>query len=98
MLTAATGDFFRIGNYAEAGLWTTIAAIFGVLAVKRRHPRRRRCVRAATVFLLFGLSDIVEVHTGAWGRPGWLLIWKTSCVLAMMWLLWDRFRQRETEL
>jgi hypothetical protein len=95
MLSTATDGLFRIANYAEAGLWTIVAAVFGVLAVKRPHPLRRRCIRAAAVFFLFGLSDIVEVHTGAWWRPWWLLIWKTSCVLAMMWLLWDHLRRRQ---
>jgi hypothetical protein len=90
----ATDGFFQIGNYAEAGLWVLIAAGFSVFAVRRRGLIRRRCLLATTAFLLFGLSDVVEVQAGAWWRPWWLLCWKAGCVVAMSWLLWDHLRQR----
>lgn len=82
------GDsFFAVGNYVEAALWIAIGLAFGVAALVRRGIHRRRCEEAAVVFLLFGLSDIVEVQTGAWWRPWWLLIWKAACVFAMLALL-----------
>ena len=31
-------------------------------------------------FFAFGISDFVEIHTGAWYRPWWLLAWKATCV------------------
>ncbi len=83
----AIDDFFRVGNYAEAGLWVFVAAVFGMFALKRSGSIRHRCTLATTVFFLFGMSDVVEVQTGAWWRPWWLLAWKAACVLMMVWLL-----------
>jgi len=93
-LLAATNNFFRAGNHAEAVLWILVAVVFGVFAIKRRGLARRRCAIAVPVFFFFGMSDVVEVHTGAWWRPWWLFAWKATCVLGMLWLLWDYLRRR----
>ena len=94
MSLPAANDFFRTGNYLEAALWITVAGVFAVLAARRQGTVRRRCALATVTFFLFGLSDIVEVRTGAWWRPWWLLAWKATCVLAMLWLLWRHMRDR----
>jgi hypothetical protein len=85
---------FRISNYIEAGLWISIAAGFVFAALKYGGVIRRRCWIAAVVFLLFGLSDLVEAGTGAWYRPIWLLLWKGGCLVVMGWLLFVYFRER----
>ncbi len=80
-------DLFSVANYAEAGLWLVVAATFFVLAARARTGARSRCVLAGILFALFGLSDVVEVQTGAWWRPWWLLLWKASGVVALAGLL-----------
>lgn len=87
MSVLAVDDFFSTSNYIEAGLWIAVALVFAAFAIKRAGPTRRRCVIAAAVFALFGVSDIVEVQTGAWWRPWWLFVWKATCAAAMLWLL-----------
>ena len=42
---------------------------------------------ACIAFLLFGFSDYVEAHTGAWWRPWWLLFWKGACLAVFLGLL-----------
>ncbi len=42
---------------------------------------------AAVSFILFGLTDFVEMRTGAWWHPWWLLAWKGGCVAVMVGLL-----------
>ena len=93
-LLAATNNLFLTGNYAEAVLWIVVAMLFGALTFREGRARRSGCACAPVVFLLFGLSDLVEVQTGAWWRPWWLLTWKALCVLSMLWLLWDHLRRR----
>ncbi len=83
----ATTDLFRTGNTIEAGLWIAIGLAFLAAATLRRGPARRLCAASAIVFVLFGVSDIVEARTGAWWRPWWLFAWKALCVLAMLVLL-----------
>lgn len=73
------------GNLLEALLWIGIAAGFLVGMAGPAH--RGTKALAAIAFLAFGLSDLVEMRTGAWWEPWWLLLWKVSCVLALVGLL-----------
>ena len=81
-----------LGNSLEALLWGFIA--LSLLISSIFHPRHRgRLLLASLTFLLFGLSDLVEISTGAWWRPWWLLLWKAACLIALF-LLWLSFRRR----
>ncbi|HTL29698.1 MAG TPA: hypothetical protein VL282_10770, partial [Tepidisphaeraceae bacterium] len=83
MLSVST--FFRDSNYLEACLWIAIGAGFAIAAFTKGP--RGRCLIASVAFLLFGVSDYVEAHTGAWWRPWWLLLWKGGCLLMFLGLL-----------
>ena len=81
MATAARLGLFEIANYAEAALWFAIALYCATRAIA---TRRSSLWLLTVALLLFGISDIVEVQTGAWYRPWWLLAWKAACVLAIL--------------
>jgi hypothetical protein len=34
----------------------------------------------AIILILFGISDFVEMVSGAWWQPWWLLVWKALCI------------------
>lgn len=86
-------SFFVISNWIEAGLWFAIGLAFFVRAWT--NPGIRRMTAPASLaFVAFGVSDIVETHTGAWWRPVWLLIWKATCVGVFACLLWKYVRSR----
>ncbi|MFP4103756.1 sensor histidine kinase [Coleofasciculus sp.] len=55
---------------------------------------RYQALMAFITFFFFGLSDIIEVQTGAWWRPWWLLVWKSLCVFSMGALLINYLRSR----
>jgi hypothetical protein len=38
---------------------------------------------SGAAFVLFGLPDLVEMRTGTWFSPWWLLLWKVSCVVVL---------------
>ncbi|MGD1807765.1 hypothetical protein ACP6PL_20340 [Dapis sp. BLCC M126] len=78
---------YRKGNYIEAVIWFIFAGSFAISAIKNRELVRLHRIVATLTFLLFGLSDIVEVQTGAWWHPWWLFVWKSLCVLSMFCLL-----------
>ena len=59
---------FETANYIEAGLWLIIGLLFLVCALRGRCNCRAAGLAAIT-FALFGVSDVVEVQTGAWWRP-----------------------------
>lgn len=76
-------------NYAEAGLWFIIA---GALAWKLRMGMPWRWL-VPVAFGCFGVSDLIEVQTGAWWEPWWLLVLKAACVLVFV-LAWRAQRRQ----
>ena len=78
---------YSMGNYIEACIWELIGIIFIVKSIKSTRKNSHLFLIAAINFSLFGISDIVEVQTGAWWHPWWLFLWKISCVFVMFCLL-----------
>ncbi|MDT8286545.1 MAG: hypothetical protein RQ748_05500 [Elusimicrobiales bacterium] len=78
-------DIERAFNLAEAALW--FAAGLTLAGARRGEPFARMkglTAAAAALFVLFGLSDLAEMKTGAWWAPAWLLAWKTVNGLALL--------------
>lgn len=69
-------------NLVEGILWLVVASGF-LVSLVRRDQRLAKLI-AACNFAAFGLSDFVEMGTGAWWRPWWLLVWKGLCVTLML--------------
>lgn len=85
-----TADVFHaVFNQAEAGLWFVIAL---VLATRLRMVLPWRWLLPAA-FAVFGVSDLIEVQTGAWWEPWWLLVMKAACVLVFL-LAWQAHRRQ----
>lgn len=85
-------------NLGEAILWFCVSVGFVfrafAMAVAPENKSRPRMLllAVALIFLAFGASDLVEIQTGAWWHPWWLLVWKGSCIAGLI-ALW-RFRPR----
>ena len=89
---------FGLANLAEAILWLVIALIFAIVAF-RTHGSKSNIILAFIAFALFGISDLVEIGTGAWWRPFELLALKAGCVVVFVTLLGDYYwnkRRRQT--
>lgn len=69
-----------IGNIIEGIFWLGVSMFFFVPAMKRPERNRLFCITGGVVFVVFGLSDFYEAHTGAWYRPWWLILWNVACV------------------
>ena len=69
-------------NFFEALFWIAIAAGFGVTYWRKRQ-NGDLMLAAGLLLFEFGLSDFVEMQTGAWYRPWWLCVWKTATVIAL---------------
>lgn len=89
MPTDTPWAFHAIFNYGEAGLWFVIAL---VLAVRLCMARPWRWLLPCA-FAVFGVSDLIEVQTGAWWDPWWLLVMKAACVLVFL-LAWRAHRRQ----
>lgn len=77
-------------NSLEALLWFTIAGILAGRVLFRSTPPDTWGIAlvASLAFLLFGISDLIEVRTGAWWRPVWLLALKAACLITLLGCAW----------
>jgi hypothetical protein len=81
-----------IFNYCEAGLWFVLGVVVVIAARKQPSAVRRNAWVASAAFVVFGVSDLIEVRTGAWWTPWWLFVLKATCVLALAGCLWRHVR------
>jgi len=73
----------QIFNLFEGYLWIGIA--IGLHITRSKHPTFRTENIVATIsFFLFGVSDFIEIHTGAWYQPWQLLILKSACIMGFI--------------
>ena len=84
----------KIFNLLEAGLWISVAVALLILSKRLSDRQRRPAYVAAAAFFLFGVSDLIEIYTGAWWRPLWLLLWKGSCIVGLVTCLIWHLRAR----
>ena len=74
-------DVAWLGNLIEAGLWGSVALMLAVLAVRTDRKRRSIFLLLSVAFLVFAVSDLIEMRTGAWWRPLRLLAIKAACIV-----------------
>jgi hypothetical protein len=71
-------------NIFEAGLWTTFALLKAVFGGRVRGMTPSLRILLSVSFLGFGISDLIELSTGAWWRPPGLLVYKGVCLLGIV--------------
>ncbi len=89
MLDHAALSIHALFNYVEAGLWFVMAF---ALVLRGRMGRPWRWL-LPLAFAAFGISDLIEVQTGAWWEPWWLFVMKAVCVLVFL-LAWRALRRQ----
>lgn len=82
----------EVFNLLEGLLWLGIAVGFATAFCKTRSNVDLKA-GAAVLFLTFGLSDFIEIQTGAWYRPWWLLAWKASNLVSLI-IVYMLYRRR----
>jgi hypothetical protein len=91
MTETGAWETFRVFNLAEGCFWILLG--LGFLAVLCRRRQNVGLMSAtALLFLTFGLSDFVEIHTGGWYKPWWMLAWKAANLAGLVgvFLLFQR--------
>ena len=82
-------------NLFEVYLWSIMGIGFLISAIIR--PANRWSALAAGIMLiLFGISDWVELSTGAWWKPWWLFAWKAVCVVSLVSLAVVAYRKQKS--
>ena len=72
--------------FYEAILWFIIGIALLVTAFfdKTKFIYKQNLIISAFLFFAFGVSDLIEMQTGAWWKPIWLLILKGTCILGFI--------------
>jgi hypothetical protein len=78
-------DVSGIFNLYEASVWGAAAAVMFVRSGREAAPIRRLGRKTAGVLVVFSATDLMEIRTGAWWDPWWLLALKAACVAALLW-------------
>ena len=86
---------FCVFNLCEGILWISLAVGF-VLVWWRKRRNTDLMVTSGLLFTMFGISDFVEIKTGAWYKPWWLLVWKASTLLGLV-VVFVLFRKRRRQ-
>jgi hypothetical protein len=71
-------EVVRMGNLIEGIFWIAVGLLFLLFLVRPGY--RRAKIVAAINLAVFGISNFVEMGTGTWYHPWWLLVWKSACV------------------
>lgn len=77
-------NYHIVFNFCESILWISFGCTMFVVTVKSALKRPKVLYVAAITFVVFGISDIIEIYTGAWWQPLWLLIMKVSCIVSFI--------------
>lgn len=88
--------YTQLYNAFEVLLWS----LFALECVRRAVLRKSRpvpSVIAAAAFALFAVSDWIEISTGAWWRPWWLLVMKGTCILTVCGLVIEHVRHQRSK-
>lgn len=87
-----TWDFVRLFNIVEAIYWSMLGIGLWIAYRQRPSPLPRTAAYLSVTLLVFGLTDAIEVITGAWWKPWWLAVLKIICVVIISlsgWRLWQ---------
>jgi len=76
-------DVVTVFNGLEVLLWSVLAVVVVVRFRKSEAGLRRLSWITAALLAAFALSDVIEMHTGAWWRPVGLLFLKGACLAGL---------------
>ncbi len=77
-------DFHGWGNAIFAASWIVVGVKICARS-RRTNPAVRPVVFVASgAFVLFGVSDVIEIFTGAWYEPVGLLVFKAFCLTTLI--------------
>jgi hypothetical protein len=92
-------DMLQTFNSLEMFIWLIIGIAFLASSFRRSNRYKKLTLFTSLTFIAFGLSDGVEVSTGTWWQPWWLLLWKALCVvifvICLTYYYWNE-RQSKT--
>lgn len=90
-------DASTLFNSVEAAWWWLMAAAVLVSGQRFRGTTPRLRLILTCFLVMFGMSDLIEIQTGAWWRPRGLLILKGTCLTGLVVCAFLVMRRRRRE-
>ena len=89
-------DIAQIFNLIEMFFWSLLGIILFIRNYGQNSKYKNLSVFLSLVFIVFGISDGVEIYTGAWWVPWWLFLWKALCVtifaISLLYYIYCEYR------
>lgn len=73
-------------NLFEAIFWFVMSLVLLLCGVYREvivAGQKKIFIFLSVTLLLFGITDLIEMKTGHWSRPPWLLLLNGVCIVAI---------------
>ncbi|MEN8252016.1 MAG: hypothetical protein ABFQ53_00330 [Patescibacteria group bacterium] len=75
---------FRTFNLVEGIYWVSLGIFVLTLSKIISSKYQKLTLFASGTLILFGLSDFIEISTGAYWEPWWLLALNIFCILGLI--------------
>ena len=70
-------------NVFEGCFWIVMGVGLYIYNHRKRVVVFKHNFGLGFILVMFGISDFIEVTTGAWYRPWWLFVMKAICVVGL---------------
>jgi hypothetical protein len=82
-------------NFIESLVWFAVALtfLFNVKG-KKISANQRLSWLLGGLFVVFGISDLIEIKTGGWWKPWWLFLLKAVCLIGIIISMFFIFKER----
>lgn len=87
-------SYVDVFNGFEAVLWASLA-VWNLMRTTQQ-PRQQVWLISGTL-VLFAISELIELKTGAWWKPWWLAILKGVCIAVLISILIVAARKKTFE-
>jgi len=77
-------DFVDIFNIIEMFFWLVSGTLLIIYSLKKTSRRKIHAAAAGITLIVFGITDIMEIFTGCWWEPWWLLGLNALCIFNLI--------------
>lgn len=70
-------------NFIEGIYWLALGIFVLTLSKIIFQKYKKLALFTSLVLILFSITDFIEIETGAYWTPWWLLVWNIICILGL---------------
>ncbi|XLQ20148.1 MAG: hypothetical protein ACKUBY_00005 [Candidatus Moraniibacteriota bacterium] len=75
---------FKTFNFIEGVYWLSLGIFVVTLSKIIPCKYKRLALFTFLILIFFGFTDFIEIKTGAYWTPWWLLTWNAFCILGLI--------------